>query len=525
MQRFATALLSLAASLAVAVPLSAQNPKAARRELDAALRELDAKQASGERLCAAIAALGAFDDARSAKGLLEAASELAGLRTTLLEQRRKLLLDGGGSGRLKRSRYELQNLDDGREAVAAALRGLRSPAAVREMLQQLTDKGSALPLWLRLELGARAGELPAEQFDWRPQANKKYGDDTLLALLSVMGALGPRVGDDKGLAWLLAQLRHDNPDVRIAAASALARVARPGCIVPLIDRLEAETSLDAGAVREALLDALVVLTGAAPGDAAGSWRAWLAAEGAPFIAGERPLGRGDAKLRDRRATGGTVSGSYFGIPQTGRSILYVFDQSDSMQAKLGGGAKGGGPTTGGAPETRWQLCKQELKNALRGLTPDKRFNLVGFANRVRSYAAEMQPASEANVAAAIAWIDGLKLEFETNVYDALELAFALAGRGVDDRYYACGVDTIFFLSDGAPTLANLDASGIGADDADRVLLAVRRWNALSRVTVHAVGIGLQERKKERDKNGRLWPAIFLQKLAEQNGGQYARASR
>lgn len=518
-------LVSLFAVVAAAAPSPAQNLKAARRELDAALRELDAKRASGERLCAAIAAAGAFDEARSVKALLETASALAERRTPLLEQRRKLLLDGGGSGRLKRSRHELQNLDDAGEAVAVALRGMRTTPAVHEMLQQLTDKGSVLPLWLRLELGARAGELPADLFDWRPQANKRYGDDTLLALLAVMGALGPRAGEDKGMTWLVAQLAHDNPDVRVAASMALGRIARADGITPLIERLELETSTEARVVREAVLDALVVLTGATPGDSAGSWRAWLAAEGAPFLAGERPLGRGDAKAREKKPTAGTVSGSYFGIPQSGRSILYVFDQSESMQAKLGGAAKSDGPLTGGAPQTRWQLCKQELKSALRGLTPDKRFNLVGFANRVRCYAAEMQPASEANVTAAIEWIDGLKLEFETNVYDALELAFALGGRGVDDRYYASCVDTIFFLSDGAPTLANLDAGGIGPDDADRVLAAVRRWNALSRVTVHAVGIGLQARRKERDKDGHLWPTVFLQKLAEQNGGRYVSAKQ
>ena len=125
----------------------------------------------------------------------------------------------------------------------------------------------------------------------------------------------------------------------------------------------------------------------------------------------------------------------------------------------------------------------------------------------------MQPATTENVERAIEWVDGLKLELQTNVYDALELAFQLAGRGVDDRYYAPAVDTMFFLSDGAPTIANLMSGGMTQDDSDRILRAVARWNALGRVRIHAVALGMQKRTKDRNKKGRLWPYIFLKLLA------------
>ena len=133
----------------------------------------------------------------------------------------------------------------------------------------------------------------------------------------------------------------------------------------------------------------------------------------------------------------------------------------------------------------------------------------------------MQPANEKNIERAIAWIDDLELEFETNVYDALELAFQLAGRGVGDRYYEPTVDTMFFLSDGAPTIANLKAKGIKQDDSERILRAVARWNALGRIRIHAVALGLPKRKKDRNNKGRLWPYTFLRLLAEQNGGTLA----
>ena len=144
---------------------------------------------------------------------------------------------------------------------------------------------------------------------------------------------------------------------------------------------------------------------------------------------------------------------------------------------------------------------------------------MSFANKARSFEAEMQPATPENVAAAVAWIEALKLELQTNVYDALELAFQLAGRGVGDRYYEPTADTVFFLSDGAPTIPQLKSGGMTQDDSERILGAVARWNALGRVRIHAVALGLQKRTKERNKKGRLWPYVFLKRLAEENGGR------
>jgi hypothetical protein len=288
----------------------------------------------------------------------------------------------------------------------------------------------------------------------------------------------------------------------------------------LIARLDQERS----AMKEALLDALTVLTGQTPGDSKASWQAWLAAEGGPFVRGEKPLSQGKASARKKKSSGNTVVGTYFGIEQAGDSILYVFDNSLSMKAKVGKAAGGEksrtAPTTGPKRKTRWDVCKTELKVGLRGLRKDQKFNLVSFANKARSFSTRMLPATKANVARATEWIDGLKLEFQTNVFDALELAFQIAGRGSEDRYYASEVDTMFFLSDGAPTIPNLSRAGITQDDSDRILSAVQRWNALGRIAIHSVGLGLQNRKKDRNQKGRLWPMVFLKKLAEQNRGRY-----
>jgi hypothetical protein len=261
-------------------------------------------------------------------------------------------------------------------------------------------------------------------------------------------------------------------------------------------------------------------------------------------------------MRNRKPVSqGTTTGSYFGIEQKGQAILYVFDVSLSMRQLMeGGGGPGSGPGGGrgrgggrgqgggrggngggqAAGETRWDRCRKELHSALDKLAPRKTFNLLGFANRLRVFSNKMKKATPKNIARAHAWIDSLKLEFETNVHDALELAFYMAGRGAQDRYYEVEADTIFFLSDGAPTIPNPRARGIQRDDPKQILSAVRRWNVLGRVIIHTIGLGLRgggmgggmgggRRGRGGGGAGPGGPAgtrNFMSKLAAQNGGKF-----
>ena len=175
--------------------------------------------------------------------------------------------------------------------------------------------------------------------------------------------------------------------------------------------------------------------------------------------------------------------------------------------------KGGGA---GPQDRRIDRLKRELYRALDGLTPTKRFNLLGFANQLFRFTDTQVRATPKNVQEAKTWIAGLGLQFQTNIYDALDLAFYSAGRGSRDRYYPLNVDTIFFLSDGAPTRPRRTTKGrgkgLGQDNPDEILSAVRRWNPLRRLRIHTIGLGIRGAKA----NG------FLRRLAFQNGGTYVR---
>jgi len=500
LHRFLIAVLALSALGAV---VRGQTEVQVVRQVRLSFR---ANQETADNLASKRSALQAaadFDSPQIARTLIRAYGVLDREAGPLETRRQELLLRGGGSKMLAPLRRRLQPIHNLQRRIIEVLDGLRARQSVGAMVEALIKPKRRHPFSLRLALSKRAGDLAEADRQLVTKVKAKLGPEDRVLLCRALASLGKRAVDS--VDWVVRQMAHDSIDVRIEAVKALGFLAAPKSLAPLVDRLDAER----GRVRDEVVDTLQRLTGANPGPASQSWRLWLGDAGQAFVKGDKPLGGKKPVARQASRRQIKATGSYFGIPQDGNSILYVFDNSKSMQAKMPG-------TTG---VTRMDRCRAELHKALDGLTPTKTFNLVCFANKLRRFDDRMLAAIPQNLARAHKWIDSIPLELQTNTYDSLEHAFQIAGRGTVDRQYPVVADTIFFLSDGAPT-----AKGLGTlvgDNVKQILAAVQRWNPLRRVVIHSIGLGIgrgnRKNKKQASGSG---PRAFLVKLAEQNGGRF-----
>lgn len=372
----------------------------------------------------------------------------------------------------------------------------------------LADKKQ--PLFLKLTISALAERMDQELVEDLERALRQSKRSTeivpLLDTLAETKNIGKRLADR-----ILKLLEHKEEAVRERAALCLAKLEWRAAVVPLIDMLEKEE----GMTQKRIAAALAEMTGMTLGTMVASWRGWWEKEGEDFMrngkksdpvddepVGVRPGRRGEPKM------GGGGEYGYFGIPQDGKALIYVIDSSGSMKAEIDRKRTGSVKSGESGNMTRLDGCKEELIGALERLQNGKRFNVIHYSDLPHQWKPKLVTASAETKKEAIEWVRELQPTASTNIHDAMQMAFGLAGRGARDQYYESEVDTIFLLSDGTPTKPNGEL-----DDTDKILKAVRTWNAMNRVTVHAIAIG-------KDLNVK-----FLQQLAAENGGEFRQAMK
>lgn len=405
----------------------------------------------------------------------------------------------------KRARYgelrdlvlELRDRGDGlrplQQRIGDRIAALRDPGALEHLLDDVLPQRKD-PLPLRLCAGRAVGAGAVDLMDRIGRALARARDPVaVLALLDAVGIAGTTARLHAGA--VIAHLSHDDEVVRERAALALARVAVPEAIEPMIALLERSS----GQTRVRVASALEVLTGQQHGVNTGAWRAWWNAAGRDFAAGGAELGKGTPSHRKQ-----TNQNYYFGIPQDqSDSILYVIDCSGSMKAPVD--FKTPGTTAGGEAkkQSRLDACKAELISALGRLAPTQRFAILWYNDLPHWWEPKLQPAEPKTVQRAQEFVRTLGPASSTNIHDSLELGFTLVGRGARDKYYGVDIDTVFLLTDGSPTRPDGQL-----DSTEKILVGVRSWNALKRVTIHTIGIG----------KGLNEP--FLAQLARENGGEF-----
>ena len=290
--------------------------------------------------------------------------------------------------------------------------------------------------------------------------------------------------------------------VRSAAAFSLAIQKCKPVIPALIRGLEAELARKkdpwAMDVRlhkllEGLTGQTVVRGGIAP------WKEFWAKEGTTFAV--RPAtAAGQPKPKADQYE------KFFDLEVESDRVLFVLDFSGSMAEPITLQAR----TTAAAPgtaTTKAALVVSEMKKLIMALPDGALVNLIVFSDEVRIWRQEgNRPAlvkldDVARDDLLGNFLDTLRPDGPTNLYDALDKALDFGGRGLHDKYYAAGFDTLYVITDGAPTAG-------AVVDKDEIRRRVRETNQLRRIAIHCITFG--------DKND----TDFLGPLATENGGRH-----
>jgi hypothetical protein len=279
----------------------------------------------------------------------------------------------------------------------------------------------------------------------------------------------------------LAQLLQDDQlPVRLEAARSLGAVRRTDAIEILIAQTEHSSRLTADLVQRTL----TALTDQEFGPTVSTWTRWWTDHRADFsMPGAEVVSERLIELRQPVDSEERTGASFWGLPIVSRRVVFVLDTSGSMLAKFNMASK-----YGATEGTRLSAAKAQLIAALRMLPDGTLFNIITFDTRGDRWKDEMVVLGDATRVESRKWVEGLRTRGATNVFDALDKAFALKD-----------VDTIYLLSDGQPVGGKIDDPLLLRDE-------IKAWNSTRRIPIHAISLG--------------GDVALLRRLAEDSGGVF-----
>ncbi|MBK9384175.1 MAG: VWA domain-containing protein [Planctomycetes bacterium] len=392
---------------------------------------------------------------------------------------------------------------DGARSRLLALAAVREAPVQLEVVRALATLPGGDPELVTVLLGAlKTGDLPVKlgAIHALAGAARPFLDETLKGAerksepaglgTQVVDAVGQRLVQDK--SWQLRQ----------AASSCLLRLRTRLAVPYLIEGLKAEKARLAkektAQVMGGLQEALYSLTGQEiPGDQIGAWEEFWKKNGSSMVIL-------DAAKAPKQSEGDSQYLRYFNIDVKSKRVLFVVDRSGSMlePANLKGKY-----ANLAANDTKFAIVQKELERLVLSLPPDTQANLIFFSDDVRVWKMgkdDRPPMLTLDDRAKTELVTFLRLTAPagaTNVWDAMQAALGAAGRGLRDRYYETEFDTIYMLSDGAPTVGPVI-------DPEEILRHVRERNQLSQVVIHTITFG--------DVND----TVFMKRLATENGGRH-----
>ncbi|MFY9341414.1 MAG: VWA domain-containing protein, partial [Planctomycetota bacterium] len=251
---------------------------------------------------------------------------------------------------------------------------------------------------------------------------------------------------------------------------------------------------------------LVSMTGAVfPADQPEKWRAFWEAEKDKIAVTEK---------RNPAAAGAptTVAGGFCGIPVQGTRVVFVVDLSGSMDWPMADD----GPDGKKKKMIRLDFAKRELKRAMDLISPNAQFNLITFNGnpKAESWKPAMVQATPANREAFKKYVDGLRADGGTNVWSGLEDALKIKSVVFGNRY-TTNIDELFVLSDGAPTVGDVQ-------DPVEILRLVQECNKFANVRINTIFISSEtpEEYRNREPKMKITPQELMRRMAQENGGKF-----
>lgn len=514
--RLARPLLAAAALLvcAAALPALAADPADLQAKRAAALSAASSDD-DGLPRAKAFADLAALDDLDAARAFAECVTALAAHQARLeaayaatrkeyeplsgfsfvdkadWDRKRKLL------ARMETEEERLQATGVVVQAALTAVTKLRNEAAIASLSKLAFAEPD--PRGRQVLVGGIAANPAAKDADFLKRASK---DESWLVRLALLDGLAIRK-DAAHLELAAASLKDPSWPLRRAAVRALGAMHDVKAVPHLVAAMQTED----GMLLEEYEAALESLTGAKLSHYPDAWRKWYEEHKAELSA----QGAKAPAVKAGKASPNPVN--YYGIEAVSRKVLFVIDISGSMKEEIGGEQE----TTGVSRAQQLsgpkiEIAKRMLSDAIHKLEPATTFNIVFFNHQVRTFEDKLVPATPENVGKADLTILECAPSGSTWAYGALQKAFEFAGVSgapVTGKFDPL-VDTIFFLSDGAPT--DGDPESAKPMEPEVILKAVAEWNRLARLRIHTIAID--------PRIGKGSFVRFMKALAAQNGGTY-----
>ena len=316
--------------------------------------------------------------------------------------------------------------------------------------------------------------------------------------------------------YAIAALNDPDPKVQVNAVRILLERGGREVILPLIRQIDKAS----GRVKDDIVDALTRLTGKDLGPSTFQWEGWWEQKGNTVKVVARCSAEEFTKLKKELAEDASTI-AYHGLRVLSDNFIFIFDSSESMKelyvppderkdnpGRAGGGGKtvvvdptdpNGGRVKKEALQSKLLVAQKSLKKVLNGLKDGKKFDIIIFESIITDFIrAKLEKEPDrlalldlASRQKALAFVDQAKAQGQTYMLKALETAFENEE-----------VDTIYLLSDGAPTPP--ERAGMKV-----ILERMRKLNRLRSVKVNTIGFDLKEKEKE-----------FLRKLADEHFGVF-----